>query len=309
MIDNQLLSKLGEVIMRLSRMLMTFSEKDQLPTNHYLAQELNAGVGTIQSAFKYFEENGALKLMSHGHQGTVIEEIDYIKLFKCNPALWITGEMPLLYSPALEGLATGLYKNFDDADVLLKLSYVRGGKVRLDLLKHDKMDFAVCSEMAAERAIRENGDLEILTAFGPKTYVAISGIIFSKKEYTEIRDGMRIGVDEDSVDHVCLNHLAAGDHKVNFVRLKYSEIIPKLIHGDIDATVWSFDNIRGAGMENCSFVPATGELEKAISPAENAVILVERDSYAKNLIRTVLDVKKISRIQKDVLDQKLIPSY
>ncbi|MBR0129737.1 MAG: hypothetical protein IJM08_00360 [Firmicutes bacterium] len=309
MVDNQLLSKLGEVIMQLSRMLLSYSEKDQLPTNQTLAKELNAGVGTIQSAFKYFEENGALSLASHGHQGTVIETIDYIKLFKCNPTLWITGEMPLLYSTALEGLATALYKEFDRADVLLKLTYVRGGKTRINYLKEDKVDFTVCSRMTAEEAVAKDPGLEILMSLGPKTYVPFSGIFFSRPGCSEIEDGMKMGVDMDSMDHVKLNHLAAGEKKVDFVRLKYSEIIPKIVSGEIDATVWSFDNIRTSEMEKCYLVPAAGELEKKIAPAEEAVLLITKDHYAKNLIRAVLDIEDICRIQKAVIERKLIPSY
>ncbi len=309
MIHDQLLSKQGEVIMKMSRILLLLEKKDTIPTNQVLANQLKAGAGTIQSALKYFEEAGALTLESHGHQGTVVEEIDYVKLFNLSPTPWITGEMPLLYSAALEGLATGLYENFDDAGVLLKLSYVRGGKARIDYLKEGKMDFAVCSKMAAQAALSSYDDLELLAEFGPKTYVSLSGIIFSRKGQTEIEDGMRLGVDEDSVDHVNLNKLAAGSKDVKFVRLKYSQILPKLVKGEIDATVWSFDNIRNAGIENCSMIPAAGELEKSISPAEDAAILVKKDSPAKNVIKAVLNIKKISKIQKDVIEQKLIPSY
>ena len=79
--------------------------------------------------------------------------VNYEKLFQLCGNPIVTGVMPLPNSIQFEGLATGLYKNFDKSDTLLKMTYVRGGKKRLELLLNGMADFIICSRMTAEKAI------------------------------------------------------------------------------------------------------------------------------------------------------------
>src|SRR5699024_12877675 len=49
----------------------------------YYQEEYGVSRGTIQNAFRYLKEAGAVELVSHGHMGTYIEKIDYVKLQDC----------------------------------------------------------------------------------------------------------------------------------------------------------------------------------------------------------------------------------
>jgi len=309
MYDQQFLSKQGEVIIQLAKMLLKMKAGDRLPSNQSMSKNLNAGIGTIQAALGFFEENGHVQFTSHGHKGTVIDSINYVKLFKCNNVPWVFGNMPLPYSTILEGLATGLYGNFETHDLLLKMSYIRGSMVRISRLLDGDMDFVTCSDMAAEIAIKKYPQLEVICKLGKNSYVGRSGIIFSDKNHKEIEDNMKIGVDEDSFDHVYLNQIIGKGHKVEFLRLKYTEIFTKLKNRDIDATVWSFNRIQDSGLENCVFVPNDECLVNAMTSAQEAVIVVKKDSYANNLIRSIIDSEKIKQIQKEVIEREIIPSY
>jgi hypothetical protein len=309
MYDQQFLSKQGEVTIQLAKILLKMKSGDRLPSNQKLSKGLNAGIGTIQAALRYFEENGHVKLTSHGHQGTVIDSINYIKLFKCNNVPWIFGAMPLPYSNILEGLATGLYNNFERQDLLLKMSYIRGSMVRISRLLDGNMDFAVCSDMAANIAMKKYPQLETIYKFGKNSYVGRSGIIFSDKNYKEIVDDMKIGIDEDSFDHVYLNQIIGKGHKVEFIKLKYTEIFTKLKNREIDATVWSFSKIETTGLGNCIFIPNDESLVSAMTSAQEAVIVVRKDNYVNNMICSIIDSEEIKQIQKKVIEREIIPSY
>ncbi|MGE4276683.1 MAG: GntR family transcriptional regulator YhfZ [Lawsonibacter sp.] len=309
MYDQQFLSKQGEVTIQLAKMFLKMKEGDRLPSNQKLSKNLNAGIGTIQSALRYFEENGHVNLTSHGHQGTVIDKINYVKLFKCNSTPWILGAMPLPYSHILEGLATGLYRNFERYELLLKMSYIRGSMVRISRLLNGNVDFVICSDMAANIALKKYPQLEIVFKFGVNSYVGRSGIIFSDKNHKEIVDHMKIGIDEDSFDHVYLNQIIGKGHKVEFIKLKYTEIFTKLKNREIDATIWSFNKIEDTGLENCVFIPTDESLVSAMASAQEAVIVVKKDSYVNNVIRSIIDAEKIKQIQGKVIGRELIPSY
>jgi hypothetical protein len=308
MYDKQFLSKQGEVTVQLAKIFLNMKKGARLPSNQELSKNLNAGIGTIQAALKYFEGHGHVKLTSHGHQGTVLDSINYVKLFKCSNVPWIFGAMPLPYSHILEGLATGLYSNFERHDLLLKMSYIRGSMVRISRLLNGNMDFVICSDMAADIAIKKHPNLEIIFKFGKNSYVGKSGIIFSDKNHKEIVDNMKIGIDEDSFDHVYLNQIIGKGHNVEFIKLKYTEIFAKLKNREIDATVWSFNEIEDIGLENCIFIPHES-LINAMTSAQEAVIVVKKDNFINNMICSIIDSEKIKQIQERVIKRETIPSY
>jgi hypothetical protein len=307
--NQQLLSKQGEVTIQLAKKFLKMKKGDRLPSNHELGRSLKAGIGTIQSALKFFEENGEVKLISRGHQGTVIDSINYVTLFKYNDVPWILGAMPLPYSRLLEGLATGLYNNFENRGLLLKMSYIRGGQIRINSLLTRNIDFVICSKMAADIAIKKYPQLEIINKFGDYTYVGKSGIIFSDNNQTKIEDNMKIGIDEDSFDHVYLNKIIGKNHNVEFIKLKYSEIFSKLKKGEIDATVWAFDEIENTNFEKSLVIPNDESLVSAMSSCQEAVIVVIKDHFTNNLLSAIIDSEKIKQIQEKVFKRELIPSY
>lgn len=309
MYKQELLSKQGEVTMQLAKLLLTLKVDDRLPSTNELRKEYQAGIGTIQNAIKFFDNNDIITTVSRGHQGTIIKAIDYIALFRYLDPSWMFGAMPLPYSLRLAGLAAGLYSNFDEKDIMLKMSYMRGSRIRISSLISQRFDFIICSKMAAEIAIKDHPHLEILHSFGSDTYIYKSGIIFSHSNQRTIEDGMKIGYDSDSYDQIFLNHLISDAQNVTFVKLKYSEILAKLKSEEIDACVWSSESLKGSGFENHFMLPTDDQMTKSLASCQEAVVLVEKKHYTNNLLKSILETDRIKEIQRDVIAKKIVPFY
>lgn len=306
--NHQLLSKQGDTVLQLSSLLMRFKKDDRLPSSAQLSQTLGVGAGTLQAALKYLENNEAVELNARGQLGTTVRRIDYVKLLELSGSPWIFGAMPLPYSPLFEGLATGLYQEFGSHNIPLKISYLRGGKVRVKLLIQKQVDFVVCSRYTAEEAIRECPELEMVCSFGERSYVSKCGIIFRDPQHNTIQDNMRLGVDNDSYDHVLLNHMLSDKHNITFVSVCYSQLDKLMRSGEIDASFWSFDDRKD--FSGFNIVPF-GDLESndMVKAAQEAVLLVRSDSEKRMILSTTLDQNKISEVQRKVVGKEMLPSY
>ena len=182
-------------------------------------------------------------------------------------------------------------------------------RVRRLLEKH--MDFIVCSRLTARLAQKDYPGLLTFMELGPESYLTRIVLIFSRAGQTEIEDGMRIGVDESSYDHPSLVRAASRGKSVTFVPQSYNQIISKTRKGEIDATAWSQDEIeeRYPGL---NMVPAENSDEMKTVSYESAcgAILTREDTKAcASILKEVLDLEKLHRIQKEVMDGKKIPSY
>ena len=71
---------------------------------------------------------------------------------------------------------------------------------------------------------------------GQQSYMARHVLL--AREATELRHGMRIGVDVDSTDHVVSVRAASRGMAVELVPIEYSRGLELLQGGAIDATVW-----------------------------------------------------------------------
>ena len=79
--DRQVLyQKKGVTISNVASSLLSRNAGDRIPPISYYQEEYGVSRGTIQNAFRYLKEAGAVELVSHGHMGTYIEKIDYVKL-------------------------------------------------------------------------------------------------------------------------------------------------------------------------------------------------------------------------------------
>ena len=77
------------------------------PISEY-QEKFGVSRGTVQNAFTYLKECGAVVLEHHGHQGTYIEKLDYHKLQENCMRKELLGIMPLPYSLTYEGFATAM---------------------------------------------------------------------------------------------------------------------------------------------------------------------------------------------------------
>jgi len=305
---NQLLSKQGNTVLRLSTLLMTLEEGQRLPSNYQLSQELDVGIGTLQSAFKYLDSIHAVELRARGQLGTTVHKIDYAKLLSLSGNPWIFGAMPLPYSSLFEGLATGLYQEFEKYHVPMKLSYLRGGKTRIRMLLNQQVDFAVCSRYTAEEANKLSPVLETLCSFGPKSYIEKCGLIFRDMNCSSLRDHMMIGIDEDSYDHTLLNKMLGEAYQLQYINVTYSQLDKLMKAGKIDASFWSLDDRKD--FSSCNVVPFD-ELEEneMVRATQEAVLVIRTDSSKKLLLSHIFANNNVCSVQKQVVNREILPAY
>ncbi len=305
----QFLNKQGEVALRIVSCLSELEIGSRIPNISDLSSSLNVGAGTVQTALKMLETENLIKLQSRGHQGTTLEYMDRVLLWKLTEQPWISGSMPLPYTSRMEGLATALYKQFENVMIPFNIQYMRGGKARLQKLSMGAFNFAICSKTAFLLAQDDYPNLEILFEFGDESYIDQPAVVFSNEHETEIRDGMKIGIDVHSYDHVFLNKYVCEGKDVQFVPLKYSELSVKLLKGEIDASLWNMDELREKfSAENIHAIPSNKTEE--IRGAGTAVLVVRRDDKRiKLLLPDILDISSVREIQDDVMEKKILPAY
>ena len=303
------LNKQGEVAVRIAAMLSELEVGERIPNISDLSGKLSVGAGTVQTALKMLETEGAIKLQTRGHQGTTLEYIDRILLYRLTEQPWIAGSMPLPYTTRLEGLATAFYKQFESVAIPFNIQYMRGGKARLEKLASGAFNFAICSKRSAIMAQQDYPNLEILIEFDTHSYIDEPAVVFAHEEDREIHDGMKIGIDEYSYDHVYLNERVCQGKDVTFVPLKYSELSEKLNKGEIDASLWNLDELKEKFiLKNVHKLGKT--IVKEMEDACTAVLVVRNDDKKLQLLmKDILDIDEIHQIQGKVLEKEILPAY
>ncbi|MGF7057661.1 GntR family transcriptional regulator YhfZ [Brassicibacter mesophilus] len=306
----KLMSKNGKITMLLAKDMLTLSEGDRIKTFGQYAEAFNIGRGTVQSAIKLLQDEEAIKLESRGHLGTFIIWMDYKKLWSISDLGVIMGVMPLPYSRRYEGLATGLFKVFEKADIPFSLAFMRGASKRTQALNLDKYDFAIVSKLAASLEIRKSSDIEIIHEFSEGSYVKKHVVIFREKNEDEIRDGMRVAIDPMSIDQVILTSCECEGKNVDYIETSYSQIIQKMKNNEIDAAVWSGDEIEEKSLDFkvCPLnKPKSIELGRDDTIA--TIVVSKNNKEFAHILKRFIKMEEVEHIQKLVIDEKIIPAY
>lgn len=308
--NQMLLSKCGENVVRLSRHLLTLSEGDRLMTMSALAQSLHSGVGTLQSAMQHLESIGAVQMESRGHQGTYLIRMDRKQLWTYSLYGVVRGSMSLPYTKRLQGLATALHFGFDENQIPLNVTYMRGGLMRTSLLTRGDVDFTVCSRLTADIACQQHPELFILHRFGAGSLTGGIVAMFRSGEDPVLKDGMRVGIDDTSQDHTALTQQWCRDYQVDFVSLSYNNIYQKLDSNVVDCALWSKDDVlEKRPMSNV--VPLNDfSLSRLIEKQQEAVVLASSDHFEKlDNIKNAFDLQMFRAIQEDVMEDRRLPQY
>ena len=125
------------------------------------------------------------------------------------------------------------------------------------------------------------------------------------EQMKEIQDGMRVGIDYDSVDQRVLTHQVCAGKNVEYVNVDYSRILERVVNGDIDAAIWNKDEITE------KFVKVNySELNGYDTSSNEAVMVVSKEeSEMVELLKNIIDPETVVNIQKLVLEGKITPSY
>lgn len=306
---DELLSKNGKITIALVRGFMSMEEGDRILTVEQYSKIFKTGRGTIQSALKKIQSSKALLLESKGHLGTFIAHINHEKLWEIADIGTITGVMPLPYSNRYEGLATGLYRVFQDSNIPFKLAYMRGALNRIDDLDNNLYNFAIVSKMAADEEIEKRNGIEIINEFTDRTYSGEHVILFNS-DYDSIEDGMKVAVDSSSVDQVILTKHECHGRNVEIIDIPYNQIPVQMELGNIDATIWNSDELQ---VKYTKFKTVRLKSQKAkdlIKQQTKAVIVGNKvDKDFNNILKKVIDMNRIEEIQLKVINKEIVPFF
>jgi hypothetical protein len=165
----------------------------------------------------------------------------------------------------------------------------------------------VTSKLAAHQGIEMGMELDIAVQFGSYSFVNEHAMIFADASKRDIEDGMKVGIDRSSIDHSLLTLNQCQGKNVQLVDLAYNQIILKLKMREIDAAIWNIDEIIERKL-NIRYYPLS--YEKFSGWDTEAVIVVNKSNYGmKNLLEHFIDKDEVIAYQKDVVKERIIPSY
>ncbi len=293
-------AKHAKAAMRIAQDLVSKKPGQRLPPVGEYAVELGVGRGTVQTALRLLQDGKAVTLVPRGHMGTFVESIDPALLWEFTGFGTVTGVMPLPYSLRYQGLATGLYRAFQEAGVPMVLAHMRGARRRLEALNSGRYEFALVSRHAYEAMRGEVDYLDLALELGPQTSVREHVLLLRDPNAAGIADGMRVAIDPASIDVSRLTLRECGEAKVTLVELPYTQFPGQMKQGAIDAAIWDAEEGTppGAG----KVVPLGSGGLGAIPETGEAVVVVHRDSQVlKAVLRERIDPAKVRATQARVM--------
>lgn len=304
----EFLKKKGIIVNYLASDLLQKKKGDRVLSVTEYQKKYEVARGTVQNAWTFLKENHAIKVKSHGHMGTFIEEIDYRILQEYALSDTILGTMTLPYSRLYEGLATGIYDIFKENNIKLNLAYIRGSKERVCSITNKTYRFAVVSKFAADQAISSGEPIVISLNFGRHSYLSEHVLLFRDKNQKKIEENMKIAIDYSSIDQQLLTKATIKDEQVEYVEMQGHQIISALQNGLIDAGIWNHDEIRDKNHQGLHHVPLTeSKMENDMS---TSVIITHSDDSSMNaFFQKSVDKEKILSIQKAVCVGIMLPQY
>jgi hypothetical protein len=309
-----LLSKHGMAVTELAGVLLGLAAGDRLEPVQEQATRLAASVGTIQAALEYIQSLGAAQIEARGRLGSFVVRLDYPLLWDLALHRAILGALPLPYSRRFEGLATGLRQQFASAALELNLRFLRGSKRRLEAVATRECDWTLASAFAADSAAARGLAVQVAARLGPQTYMAGHTLLTRGQAPLApgddgLRDGMRVGADPQSDDHLYLVSSLARGHTVELVEIEYSQGLRLLHSGAIDATVWSDEDLPATlGALRAASIDLQREPALA-ALSEAALVVVSGDRAITHLLGAVLKRKALLAIQAEVVAGKRLPAY
>jgi len=299
------LHRYGSVAEELARRLAAHRVGDRLASVGELAAEFGTGRGTVQAALKLLIDEGAVELERRGSLGSFITKLDYARLMARAGLATVIGVMPVAYSLHFIGLATGLTRAFAQAEIPLVLAQVRGGRSRIQLLRTGRCDFAVASRMAWE-AESGAGDLQLVFSFGPGSSVG-EHVLLVREGFDGIADGMRVGVDPTSHDHMRLTLEECQGRAVEMVEISYAQSLSLLLRGAIDATVW--DGGAPVVPPGLKILPLRRRSGPTGGDTEAVLLTRGSDQALAALLRARIRPEAVVEVQRRVLSGEELPAF
>lgn len=301
-----MMSKNGLATLSLAKEFIKYPIGSKIPTVSELSKDLELSRGTLQNSLKLLTDNKAIKIRSKGHMGSYLIHKNIRLLLQFADITSLLGTMPLPYSKKYEGFASGLIVAMENIyDIPTNMAYMRGAKNRISMLMTNRYDYAIVSHFAAKEYLKKYQNICIIKNFGAHSYLSEHVLIFNNYNSNEIVDGMRVGVDFDSIDHRELTEDVCQGKKVNYIPIEYSQILKSVVSGEIDAAVWNKDEI-----DDKTIKVNYKELKHYGGDYCEAVMVVSKERLEiAALLQEIVDVEVVLNIQRLVEQGKITPSY
>lgn len=138
MMNTSLLQKSGLATLQVAQILAGLEPGDRIPTVTELSEQCEMARGNIQIALNNLKQNHVIRLESHGQNGTIATEIDYVAMAQYCSNTGLTCVMPMPYGLRYEGLASGLYEELNQKGVTGAIAFMRGSGYRLNCVEEGR---------------------------------------------------------------------------------------------------------------------------------------------------------------------------
>ena len=95
MMNTSLLQKSGLATLQVAQILAGLEPGDRIPTVTELSEQCEMARGNIQIALNNLKQNHVIRLESHGQNGTIATEIDYVAMAQYCSNTGLTCVMPM----------------------------------------------------------------------------------------------------------------------------------------------------------------------------------------------------------------------
>lgn len=300
--------KKGLAIEQIANEIYQLKTGDRMPNISDFQTTFSLSRGTVQNALTFLKEEQAIETESKGHLGTFLKMINHQILQAYISSSQLSATMPLPYSRLYEGLATGLYTAFRDKNIKLNLAYIRGSEERIRAVEEGVFDFAVVSRFAAQHEIDKGRAIKVIMQFGEQTYLSRHVLLFRQGVEQVMKDGLRVGIDTDSLDHKLLTNEIIDGFDVEKIDLPSNQLIYGLRESQIDAGVWNYDEIIDKRLEDVYFIELP--VKNHHREMSEAVIICQKDNtLVSSTLKRTLDVNQIRDIQSQVKNGQMTPRY
>lgn len=279
-----------------------------LPPNQHYLQEYGLGAGTLQRAVDQLRRRKAMRTVSHGRSGRAVAELDVA-------AAWAAGELsPIRMVLPPEGPVeiTALEEVVAEALTSMAIphlvTHLRGGSIRRRMLLDGRADLAIFSICV----LGSRPSPLLHRALGVGTYYGPSRIAVVSRAGARASERRRIGIDEDSPDHVALSH---GEFPpvegYEYVPVPFPHVPAAVLRGDIDAGIWHIiPSVVPLGMTGLQLRPlSTPGGRRAWEQTSEAVLAAGPSRPELASVVAQLDLRVLADRQRSAIsaDTGLVP--
>lgn len=292
----------GNSVAFLARELLGYYVGDIFHVEHYYK---NLGVADAKAALASLRGQGAV-----GLQGDKIISQDIPLLWQASGFGTVVILMQLSTSLRSQGMATGLNNVFGQAGIPFRLGYMRGATRRVETLLEGRCDAIVTSKMTARLDMEQGAPITLIHTFGFYSFVQEYVVAFRDPQARQIVSGMRVSLDPVSVDQTILTSYECQGKEVEFVETPYIQSLDKLAGGELDAVIWSRDELKEWGLA-FNLQPLRDPSPRRVAGEDTvAVLATSRDKADLGaILATRLDYSTIQRTQLLVLQGEERPCY